>query len=75
MQNPMPAALSQIMHDDTLTPPERLQLLEGLFVQDADRQVHDGLIPVERPARAPRIAPWARSARHQQRQKTRGSQR
>ncbi len=38
MPNTMPHSLSEIMHDETLTPGERVHLIEAFFVHDAPGQ-------------------------------------
>ena len=75
MPNTMPDPFSEIMRDDTLTPQERLLLVEGLFVHDAVGQSGDERAAVERVARAPRIAPRAGSTRATPREKASGSRR
>ena len=48
MPTEMPEPLSEIMRDDTLTPGDRLRLIEALFVHDAVGQWREGPADVGR---------------------------
>ena len=73
MPNTMPQPFSEIIRDNTLTPEERLHMTEGLFVHDAVGQLRDERTAVAPVARAPRIAPRARSTRGTSRENARES--
>ncbi len=62
-QNEMPDLVSGIMRDDTLTPDERLQLIEALFVHDSVGQWRERQADVSHVARSSRLASRADSAR------------
>jgi hypothetical protein len=57
MPNTMPDRLSGIMRDHTLTPGDRLQLMEALFVHDSAEQGRDEQVDTTRAARSSRLAP------------------
>ncbi len=71
MPNKMPDCLSGIMRDDTLTPGERLHLMEALFVHDSVGQWREERVEATRVAQATRLAPRAGSARGRPRGSTR----
>ena len=51
-----PASLAEVLRDETLTSGERLQLVEGLFVHDADNDASRGA-PSDSARRANRTRP------------------
>jgi hypothetical protein len=62
-ENEMSGPCSGIMHDDTLTPDERLQLIEALFVHDAVGPWRDRRADVSHIPQASRLTPRASSTR------------
>ena len=73
MSNMMRDPIPEILRDNTLTPDERLHMIEGLFVHDAVGQVRDERTAVAPVARGPRIASRAGSTRGAPREKARES--